>query len=1776
MTVTADRPARTPLRSGDPHDQDPFDEIPGVAPNMGQDVLPHVVTFQGLLRNVARTYYVSDEAVQHSWDNARFMRNDPGIMECLEQRQRSTALLDWRLQAEDEEDPTQKMLVDELTAILKQTPGFLKYRENLLHALWYGKYGVSHRFRWKRVKGQMRIVLDRWRPVNGDKLVFRYDDGSGEYDDDQVGIRVGAGYTAGSQISNRWKIERFGKIAATDHGLAYFLEHWERPLLAIHKHMIEDAEYEAPDRAGALHGVGIRNRLYWLWYQKQETLAWLMEYLERSAFGIEIWSYPAGNKEAYEKTKQAAQERIGQGRNIVLVPRHADSDVLSSDVRRIEPGMAGADILDRIIREYFGHQIKRYILGQILTSEAAATGLGSGVASIHLDTYLQIVRYDSINLAETITTDLVDPLIRYNWPRLAGTPVKFVIETESPDIEGKLSAWERAYHMGLEIPSRDVADLIGAASPQEGEETLRDPQHVQTSAQLKQQQQGQQLPTPDQDAQKLFSILGGTQEQYKALRPGMERLVYDRRGQLQYVERYRATPDSKVKKSGDEPGWKTVGGGARVFIGKEGSIVAGCPGLEGEDIDEIGEDESSENRQRREHRKDVAKAKGLGGDELTPEQTERLEDHPHPETGKDADGQQKAAPTVQQVEFGNREYEVRKERDSWFFRLNESAGWTMASEETAAAIEEQVKPEKQRTAQAKDDDTDDDGDIPFDIPEPDQPGPTPAEHSTTKINPRTRVGKAILATAQEYSIAPDDMADSLEYAWEQRAAKGSSQRQKALEVARKLTGLYPSEVKRLKNSGFDHTSARRVGGVSGQKLAHFDEYAQEIAREYPQLGLGDPDDPRADFAGALWNILDEDRAKVISMDDPGLLREAAEMVIASRQYDEANVLTSSYEEFRRRGQVERYRKWQTEKYGKKPAKGQMAFQWNEDDHPRDADGKFATGEGAAKPDQQASLFSDQKPSKATSPAKPKQIVIAELDSMTLGEVEAAWRETFPNATGFPPGKSGMIEQIKRKTGDGGKPTKPPSEPPAKPPEAPEDTTADFSADTTPRDAASDALGKQVDSEYAFARSSSVPNVGEDVLGSARHTRNAWRGLEEAEKDGTAAELVTRDKLLKNEPHNLMVHVTRNPLTTLTMHHAVKSFPAKPGYGRSKPTAEESQKNRQQYLDAYRRIKEKAEDLAASEEDPKTASKALGSFVSDLIREYRGQKGNDYMASVTATDKYNQTANSLCSLSTKLSSTYRKSSILRNQNEKFAKAFAEKYSDLSPEDKMDKLADHVGDVIEGASLSKTFGTTSEKAKAFRPADLYVKIATREGGREMPTTAKGASDYMTGPQQFRGIQFGNSMTDDERQHHVTKCTEAFADLADVLGIPEEYTSWKGKLAIAFGARGKGGAVAHYEPSQVAINLTRKNGVGSLAHEWGHFFDHQLAGGDVMMSSRGREALHFSDQGDTTYEYKDGKSTKTDHTKDPMWQAFDKVRQSWESSGFSERMKDTVHQMTRDGLIGKGKYGYWTSNKEVFARAFERYVQRKLESSGRKNTYLAGIETKSHKNGGLWPTDAEVDAMTPHFDEIFKQLGAGIEKGKYWLRDTGERIVLERSPAVATEQYHRVYRGGAANVAAVTQAAEATDRNPTEAKKIAGNYRKGKCRLHGLEIAIETPQGAVRRGRNKRTGREWSIEMPYHYGYIKRTESEADGDHIDVFLGPDLDSELVFVIDQVKPGTGRHFDEHKVMIGWKSAQKASAAYHECYEDGWQGFEAITPMTVPQFREWAEKGTDRKASKP
>lgn len=458
---------------------DPARDIKGSPPNFGLTALPQVFTFQGIVSSISKVYRASDEAIRHSYDNARFMRNDPIIEECVEQRRRSVALLDWHLEPDDQEDMAQVDMCDELKVIIERTPYFTQYRQSLLQAIWYGRYANQHRFCWKKIRAKMRLCAN-WLPVHGDKLVFRYDQGDGKYDPDQVGIRVGAAAYAGTEnrIAGRWAVE---KIEPTDFGLAYFLEPWERCLLAIHRHLIEDGEYEDPASAGRIHGKGIRSVLYWAWMQKQETLAWLMEFLERSAFGIEIWTFPMGNAEAETKARKAAEERIGGGRNIIMapVPMGDDGGMNPYGVTRLETNMAGAEVVQKIVTDYFGHMIKRYILGQTLTTEAGSTGLGSNLASIHLDTYLQIVQYDAVNLEETMTTDFLAPLKAFNFPKYADVPVRFKIDTQAADVESKLKAYEAAFNMGLKIPAQEVMDLIGSGTPDEGEEVLQNPAFAQ-------------------------------------------------------------------------------------------------------------------------------------------------------------------------------------------------------------------------------------------------------------------------------------------------------------------------------------------------------------------------------------------------------------------------------------------------------------------------------------------------------------------------------------------------------------------------------------------------------------------------------------------------------------------------------------------------------------------------------------------------------------------------------------------------------------------------------------------------------------------------------------------------------------------------------------------------------------------------------------------------------------------------------------------------------------------------------------------------------------------------------------------------------------------------------------------------------------------------------------------------------------------------------------------------------------------------------------------------
>lgn len=151
-------------------------------------------------------------------------------------------------------------------------------------------------------------------------------------------------------------------------------------------------------------------------------------------------------------------------------------------------------------------------------------------------------------------------------------------------------------------------------------------------------------------------------------------------------------------------------------------------------------------------------------------------------------------------------------------------------------------------------------------------------------------------------------------------------------------------------------------------------------------------------------------------------------------------------------------------------------------------------------------------------------------------------------------------------------------------------------------------------------------------------------------------------------------------------------------------------------------------------------------------------------------------------------------------------------------------------------------------------------------------------------------------------------------------------------------------------------------------------------------------------------------------------------------------------------------------------------------------------------------------------------------------------------------------------ISTAADLTDTKASQEQRHAGNYQKGKFKLGDLTIAIENPKGSVRRGTSK-SGHKWETELKDHYGYILKHVSEADGDHMDVFIAaePDFTNRHVYVVDQY---IGDQFDEHKVLLLASNAKEAKKIYDRNYQSSWKGFKNLSTLSLAEFKTWLKEG--------
>lgn len=123
------------------------------------------------------------------------------------------------------------------------------------------------------------------------------------------------------------------------------------------------------------------------------------------------------------------------------------------------------------------------------------------------------------------------------------------------------------------------------------------------------------------------------------------------------------------------------------------------------------------------------------------------------------------------------------------------------------------------------------------------------------------------------------------------------------------------------------------------------------------------------------------------------------------------------------------------------------------------------------------------------------------------------------------------------------------------------------------------------------------------------------------------------------------------------------------------------------------------------------------------------------------------------------------------------------------------------------------------------------------------------------------------------------------------------------------------------------------------------------------------------------------------------------------------------------------------------------------------------------------------------------------------------------------------------------------------------KKKTEYQDLSISVENPKGSVRHWYDPAADEHGETKMLYDYGFFDNTEG-MDGDEVDVFVGPNKDSDKVFVVTQMTRPEFKEVDEQKVMVGFDTAAEAKSAYLKHFNSP-KFFGSMKEFSVEEFKD-------------
>lgn len=483
--------------------------------------LPYHLTFSSLFQGASKSFIALgfDEAMRHNRQNALAMRRDCRIMGWLRERKEGTVSRKWHLEVDDETDPVQIAVRDGMTKIVRAIPRLKRIFRWLSEDKWYGRYGVQ--LLWREVMMDLPAVptpglfplggndrhsmlqrhlagggeLQRGkdgdtaepkpqtaprkvtmpvmaRPVNGDKINFTWDGVPmiGIYSGAEGLIREGADIRQPGEVAPviSWDNEK---------PVLLLTREWREKFL-ISTYDPDDADYYEAERAGSVFGVGVRSRIYWLNWIRQDYAAWIQDLFDRVGLGFVTVKYEAGNIKAEAAAREVAKK--WNRKSVIAVPVSPDQMRSGGGIEVVDVPTAGALVVQQLI-EYADKHIERYILGQSMSSgESGREGLGgtAGPAEMATVTKHQLLQADAEELEETLTGSAEEPgllstIQKWTYPgTIDKFRVRFRFMVDDPDPKPKIDAIVSLAGAGVEFAQDSARKLTGEPAPKDGEKTF--------------------------------------------------------------------------------------------------------------------------------------------------------------------------------------------------------------------------------------------------------------------------------------------------------------------------------------------------------------------------------------------------------------------------------------------------------------------------------------------------------------------------------------------------------------------------------------------------------------------------------------------------------------------------------------------------------------------------------------------------------------------------------------------------------------------------------------------------------------------------------------------------------------------------------------------------------------------------------------------------------------------------------------------------------------------------------------------------------------------------------------------------------------------------------------------------------------------------------------------------------------------------------------------------------------------------------------------------------